>query len=63
MGSPIGYLANNNNLNNFARSLGLNRNSNDYSDEGLEIDPNFLNLSFDVIWNKNNTIFFQFDSH
>jgi hypothetical protein len=49
MGSPIGYLANNNNLNNFARSLGLNRNSNDYSDEGLEIDPNFLNLSFDVI--------------
>ena len=55
MGSPIGYLANNNNLNNFARSLGLNRNSNDFSDEGSEIDPPWFEF---VTWNNNN-FFFQ----
>ena len=42
MGSPVGYLSNNNNnnlnsINNFARSISLNRNSNELLEDGLDL--------------------------
>ncbi len=50
MGSPVGYLLsnnNNNNLNSFGRAVTLNRNSNDFSDEGLEREIAFAVKSFE----------------